>query len=262
MDSGDPGERSGATGVGAAPSPAVCVDERYYPDQGLSPEAAGRLQREWADLIVEEPLSQPPALIAGSDMHVGGDRALATIVVLRFPSLEPVETVHGEAAIGFPYVPGLLSWRELPALLNALARLTVRPDLLFADGHGIAHPRRFGLACHLGLAANIPTLGCAKSILRGQHAPLVEGRGVREPLVYRGRVVGTAVRTKDRVTPLYVSVGHRVALPEAVDYVLRSCTKYRLPEPNRLAHLAAQARARSPKAARYSSCTSSAVLWT
>ncbi len=226
------------------PSPAITIDHRYWPEQSLSPGEAGRLQAEWARLIAEEPLPAEPRLIAGADVHFRGDRALATVVVTRFPELTPTETVRGEAALEFPYVPGLLSWRELPALLDALARLTARPDLLFADGQGLAHPRGFGLACHLGLATGLPALGCAKSILRGDHAPLGDERGARQPLVYRRRVVGTALRTKDRTKPLYVSVGHRVTLDEAVDYVLRACTRYRLPEPNRLAHLAAQAWAR------------------
>lgn len=224
--------------------PSIQIDPRYEPDQALSPDAAGRLQGEWARLVREEPLPGPPRLIAGADVHLRGERALAVVVVVRFPTLEPVATVRGEARLGFPYVPGLLSWRELPALLDALRHLPARPDLLFADGQGLAHPRGFGLACHLGLATGLPALGCAKSILRGEHAPLDEGRGARQPLVYRGRTVGGALRTKDRAKPLYVSVGHRVTLDEASDYVLRCCTKYRLPEPNRLAHAAAQAWAR------------------
>ncbi len=226
-------------------TPAVAIDRRYLPDQALSPGEASRLQAAWARLVVEEPLPHPPRLVAGCDVHMRGDRALATVVVVRFPELDVVETVHREAELGFPYVPGLLSWRELPALLDALARLSTRPDLVFADGQGLAHPRRFGLACHLGLAIDLPTLGCAKSLLRGRHEPLEPQRGARAPLLDRGQLVGMAVRTRDNVTPLYVSVGHRVTLDEATDYVLRCCTRYRLPEPSRLAHVAAKARAAS-----------------
>lgn len=228
----------------AAPT-MVPIDRRFAPDQTLTPGEVSRLQQEWARLIREEPLPGPPRLIAGTDVHMRDDRALATVVVMRFPELEVVESVHGEARLGFPYVPGLLSWRELPALLDALERLTARPDLLLADGQGVAHPRGFGLACHLGLATALPTIGCAKSILRGDHAPLAPERGARGPLVYRGRIVGAALRTKDKVKPLIVSVGHRITLDEAVDYVSRCCTRYRLPEPNRLAHVAAQGRARA-----------------
>lgn len=220
---------------------AVRINRAYLPDQRQTPEEAGALQLRWARQIVESPLGEPPTLIAGCDVHLRGDLGRATIVVVRFPELEVVETVHGEAPIHFPYVPGLLSWRELPPLAVALGRLTVRPDLLFADGHGLAHPRAFGLACHLGLLADLPTLGCAKSILRGDHAPLPDERGARTPLVYRGRTTGTVLRSKDKVKPLYVSVGQRITLDECTEYVFRCCLKHRLPEPSRLAHNAALA---------------------
>lgn len=223
---------------------AVRINRVYLPDQGQRPEEAAALQMRWAKQVVEAPLAEPPTLIAGCDVHLRGDLGRATIAVLRFPSLELVETVHGEATVSFPYVPGFLSWREIPPIAVALGQLTVRPDVLFADGQGLAHPRGFGLACHLGLLSGLPTLGCAKSILRGDHDPLAEGRGAQAPLIYRGRVVGTAVRSKDRVKPLYVSVGNRITLDEATDLVLRAGVKHRLPEPSRLAHLAAQAWAR------------------
>jgi deoxyribonuclease V len=223
---------------------AVTIARQFWPDQKMSPEQVFPLQDRWAKLVVERPLPAPPTLIAGCDVHLRGDLARATVVVLRFPELEVVETVHGEITIDFPYVPGLLSWRELPPLLTALKKLTVRPDLLLADGQGLAHPRRFGLACHLGLASGLPTIGCAKSILRGNHDPVAEEKGATAPLVYRGQVVGMALRSKDRVKPLYVSLGHLITLDEAVGYVLACCLKHRLPEPNRLAHIAAQAWAR------------------
>jgi deoxyribonuclease V len=223
---------------------AVTIARQFWPDQRMTPEQVFPLQDRWARMVIEQPLPAPPTLIAGCDVHLRGDLARATVVVLRFPELEVVETVHGEIAIDFPYVPGLLSWRELPPLLTALRKLTVRPDVLMADGQGLAHPRRFGLACHLGLATGLPTLGCAKSILRGNHDPVGEEKGATAPLVYRGQVVGMAVRSKDRVKPLYVSVGHLITLDESVEYVLRCCLKHRLPEPNRLAHVAAQTWAR------------------
>lgn len=221
-------------------SRAVPINHAYLPDQRQTPEEASALQWRWAKQIAEVPLAAPPALIAGCDVHLRGDLGRATIAVVSFPELELVELVHGEAVVTFPYVPGFLSWRELPAIAVALGQLTVRPDLLFADGHGLAHPRAFGLACHLGLLAGLPTLGCAKSILRGDHAPLSEARGARTPLIYRERVVGTALRAKDRVKPLYLSVGHLITLDEATEYVLRCGLKHRLPEPSRLAHRAAQ----------------------
>lgn len=223
---------------------AVPIGRQFWPDQALAPEQVFPLQDRWARLVVERPLPAPPRLVAGCDVHLRGDLARATVVVLRFPELEVVETVHGEIAVHFPYVPGLLSWRELPPLLTALKQLTTRPDLLLADGQGLAHPRRFGLACHLGLATGLPTIGCAKSILRGDHAPLPDAKGATAPLVYRGQVVGTALRSKDRVKPLYISVGHLITLDEATDLTLRCCLKHRLPEPTRLAHVAAQTWAR------------------
>jgi deoxyribonuclease V len=223
---------------------AVTIVRQFWPDQKMTPEQVFPLQDRWAKLVVEQPLPAPPTLIAGCDVHLRGDLARATVVVLRFPELEVVETVHGAIAIDFPYVPGLLSWRELPPLLTALKKLTVRPDLLMADGQGLAHPRRFGLACHLGLASGLPSFGGAKSILRGTHDPVGEEKGATAPLVYRGQVVGMALRSKDRVKPLIVSVGHLTTLDEAVEYVLRCSLKHRLPEPNRLAHVAAQAWAR------------------
>lgn len=223
---------------------AITIARQFWPDQRMTLEEVFPLHDRWAKLVIERPLPAPPTLIAGCDVHLRGNLARATVVVLRFPDLAHVETVHGEIAIDFPYVPGLLSWRELPPILTALKRLTVRPDLLMADGQGLAHPRRFGLACHLGLATGLPTLGCAKSILRGAHGPLPETKGAFTPLVYREQVVGNVVRSKDGVKPLYVSVGHLITLDEATDIVLRCCLKHRLPEPSRLAHVAAQSWAR------------------
>ncbi len=227
----------------------VRANRAYWPDQRQTPEVVMALQGRWAKQIVETPLPAPPTIVAGCDVHLRGDRGRATIAVLRFPSLEPIETVYGEATITFPYIPGFLSWRELPAIAVALGKLTVRPDVLFADGHGLAHPRGFGLACHLSLLSGIPALGCAKSILRGDHAPLAAERGARAPLVYRGKVVGTALRSRDGVKPLYISVGNRLTLEEATDLVCRCGVKHRLPEPSRFAHLSAQAWARGKDAA-------------
>ena len=223
---------------------AVRINRAYLPDQGQQPNVASALQMRWARQVEQVQLASPPELIAGCDVHLRGDLGRATIVVVRLPSLEIVEAVHGEATVSFPYVPGFLSWREIPPIAVALGQLTVRPDLLFADGQGLAHPRGFGLACHLGLLSGLPTIGCAKSTLRGDHAPLAEERGAQVPLVYHDRVVGMAVRSKNRVTPLYVSVGNPITLDEATDLVLRTCLKHRLPEPSRFAHLAAQRWAR------------------
>jgi deoxyribonuclease V len=151
--------------------------------------------------------------------------------------MEVLASRHVERPCGFPYVPGLLSFREAPAVIEAVTALTERPDLLMCDGQGIAHPRGLGLASHVGLWLDLPTIGVAKSRLCGAHRPVGLRRGCRVRLVHDGRVVGSVVRTRTSVKPLYVSIGHRITLPEAVGWVLRAARGYRLPEPNRRAHL-------------------------
>jgi len=169
----------------------------------------------------------------------------AAVVLLALPSLEVVETIGASSLARFPYIPGLFAFRELPPLLAAFARLKRRPDVLMFDGHGIAHPRGFGLACHAGILFACPSLGCAKSILVGTHEPLAAERGSRSPLLFKDGVVGAAVRTRDGVRPVYVSAGHRIDLDTAVGLVLATSTRFRLPEPVRLAHAATTARMRA-----------------
>ncbi|WP_406674529.1 deoxyribonuclease V [Nonomuraea sp. N2-4H] len=179
-------------------------------------------------------------LVAGLDVHYrGGDALTAAVVVLDAATLEPVEQVvaHGEAA--FPYVPGLFAFRELPALVTALERLTTTPDLLVCDGYGLAHPRGFGLACHLGVLTGLPSLGVGKTPFVGTHEPPGEERGSWTPIVHEGAVVGRALRTRRGVKPVYVSQGHRISLDVATEQVLHLAARYRLPEPIRHAdHLA------------------------
>jgi len=175
--------------------------------------------------------------VAGVD--VGFERAgavtRAAVVVLDFPSLEPREQAVARQPTRFPYVPGFLSFREAPAVLAALEQLRQAPDLLLCDGQGIAHPRRFGIACHLGVLTDIPSIGVAKSRLIGTHGTVPEEKGAWVPLMEAGEVIGAVLRTRNGVKPLYVSIGHRVSLDTAIDYVLRCTTKYRLPETTRLA---------------------------
>jgi deoxyribonuclease V len=149
-----------------------------------------------------------------------------------------LEVAGAKTALAMPYIPGLLSFREIPLLLEAWRQLTLKPDLLMVDGQGIAHPRRLGIAAHLGVYLDMPAIGCAKSILVGHHEPLPPERGSRAPLVHRGETVGYAVRTKDKVNPVFVSCGHRVSQETAVRWVLECARGYRLPEPTRQAHLA------------------------
>ena len=183
--------------------------------------------------------------VAGVDLSPpDGETGLVrgAAVVLSYPDLEVIEVETAEDVPGFPYVPGLLSFRESPVLIQALAKLRAPPDLLLVDGQGLAHPRRFGLACHLGLLADVPTVGVGKSRLVGTHGPVGEARGEWAPLVHRGEEIGAAVRTRTGVSPVFVSVGHRLSLRSAIAWVLACGGRYRVPEPTRLAHHAAAAR--------------------
>lgn len=175
-------------------------------------------------------------LVAGADCAFSADgrTIFAGIAVVALPDLEPVATAWAKARVRFPYIPGFLSFREGPVFLLAVRRLPVRPDLWLFDGQGIAHPRGFGLAAHLGVLLDRPSVGCAKSRLVGEHAAPGPGRGDWTPLIFRGRRVGAVLRTRDGVRPLYVSVGHRISLAAAIRWVL-ACCAYRVPEPIRLA---------------------------
>ncbi len=172
--------------------------------------------------------------MAGVDVSYG-EVGRAAVVVLSFPGLEVLEEVAIEGAARFPYIPGLLSFREGPLALAALERVQTRPDVLMFDGQGYAHPRRLGLASHLGVYLDMPSIGVAKSRLVGTYAEPGPNIGDRSPLVHRGEVVGVALRTKPRTNPLFVSAGHKLDLETAVAVVLRSLRGYRLPEPTRLA---------------------------
>jgi deoxyribonuclease V len=207
----------------------------------LSPPEARRLQEELASRVVAGPALDLSGLryVAGADVSTQRDMAYATVVVLEFPRLSPVEVQGFEAPIQFPYVPGLLSFRELPSVVGALEKVETAVDALILDAQGLAHPRRMGLASHLGLLLNIPTVGCAKSRLVGSfEEPGIE-KGSATDLVHRGEVVGRVVRTREGVSPVYVSVGNGIDLESSVELVLACCTKYRLPESTRQAHNAA-----------------------
>ena len=185
-----------------------------------------------------------PRYVAGIDVSGKGadGRVRSAAVVLRWEDMAVVEVRTADTAPRFPYVPGLLAFREAPAVLDVLERLDTTPDLILADGQGLAHPRRFGLACHVGLLAGVPTIGCAKSLLVGRYSGLSPEHGASADLVHRDEVVGSAVRTRGGVSPVFVSVGHRVDLPAAVRLTLACCRGYRVPEPTRTAHHAAAGR--------------------
>lgn len=203
-------------------------------------EAIG-IQKELASRITFEPLPQRPETIAGVDVsfqRVGYKEydAQCGIAVIALDTLEIVDRAQWEGHITFPYVPGLLSFRELPSVIEALERLSVRPDIFMTDGQGYAHPRRLGLACHLGLALNRPTFGVAKSRLIGTHGKLGSKRGETTPLFDKDELIGMVVRTRANVKPVFVSVGHRVTLEEAVDLTLACAPRFKIPEPTRAAH--------------------------
>ncbi len=199
------------------------------------------IQQKLATQVSKKSEVTTPHFIAGVDISAGKGEGMATgaVVVLQYPELRVVETKIARGKLDFPYIPGLLSFRESPLTLAACQKLTTTPDLILIDGQGIAHPRRLGLASHLGLLLNTPAVGCAKSLLCGSHeAPGVEPGSYAE-VVERGEIIGAALRTKPGVKPVYISIGHKVDLQTAIYWVLKCCRGYRLPEPTRLAHLAA-----------------------
>jgi deoxyribonuclease V len=174
--------------------------------------------------------------VAGIDISIRDDRAIAAIVVLDFKSLEVVDYATNTGPVPFPYVPGLLSFRECPAIIAAAKKLRIEPDLLMVDGHGISHPRRMGIAAHVGLLFDKPTIGCAKSRLTGKHDEPNLKAGYYTDLWDKDELIGAVLRTKVSCLPLYISVGHKIELPTALDLILECGGGYRLPEPTRRAH--------------------------
>ena len=204
----------------------------------LEPRQAMELQKQLAyEVVAADEFRAPPATVAGIDLGYDAkkDTCRAVVVVLSFPALDLLETSEALLPIQFPYVPGLLSFRETPAAIKALEKLQITPDVILCDGQGLAHPRKFGIACHIGLFTDVPTLGVAKSLLVGKFEDLGETRGSTAALTYKNERIGTVLRTKDKVQPVYVSVGHKISLATATDLVLQCAPKYRLPETTRLA---------------------------
>ncbi len=209
---------------------------------------ARAIQMRLAGLVSRENKVRRPRLIAGVDISAPRfrGRVRGTVVVLSYPDLLVAEVGAVERTVDFPYIPGLLSFRELPVILAAYEKLKLRPELVLVDGQGIAHPRRFGIASHLGVLLGVPTIGCAKSLLCGAHGPLDAARGSTAVIEHEGEVVGATLRTREGVRPVYVSIGHQVDLAAAVFWVGGCCRGYRLPEPTRLAHQAASGRPLEP----------------
>lgn len=206
-------------------------------DWNLKPGAAVALQRELAQHVIREDELGEVRFIAGVDMAINEESGMAraAVVLLSYPDLVMQERHIYEEPLRMPYIPGLLSFREAPCVLGAFARLRQQPELVMVDGQGIAHPRRLGIASHLGLWLELPTIGCAKSILTGHSASLGEEAGACVPLIDAGETIGMVVRTRTGVKPMIISLGHRISLETSVRYVLACCRGYRLPEPTRQA---------------------------
>jgi deoxyribonuclease V len=209
----------------------------------VSVEEAVAIQQRLRTLVVRENGFDPAQVhtIAGVDASYR-DKAYAAVVVLALPDLQVVEQAVAERETPFPYVPGLLSFREAPAVLDAMEKLTARPDLLMFDGQGIAHPRRLGIAAHMGVYLGMPSVGCAKSRLTGSYTEPGPNAGDMAPLMAEREQVGVVLRSKARTNPLFISIGHLIDLPTAKSFVLRTLRGYRLPEPTRLADRLAGAR--------------------
>ncbi len=206
--------------------------------------AAATIQNRLRSRVIAEDRFTTITHVAGIDVGFEDDGRItrAAVAVLRFPELELVDQGIARRPTTFPYIPGFLSFREIPAVLDALERLAITPDILLCDGQGIAHPRRFGIAAHLGVLLDRPAIGVAKSRLIGTHAPVPDERGAWQPLDDQGEIIGAALRTRAGAKPLYISLGHRVSLPTAIDLVLRCAPRYRLPETTRWAHRLASGR--------------------
>jgi deoxyribonuclease V len=210
----------------------------------LTPKDAMALQEELRDRVICEDRIGTVQRVAGVDVgfEQDGNVTRAAVAVLSFPGLELQDSALARETTRFPYVPGLLSFREAPAVLEAFSRLRCAPDLLLYDGQGIAHPRRFGIASHVGLLLDLPSIGVAKTRLIGEHGRVPAAKGSWTPLTDGGEVIGAVLRTRTGVKPLFVSIGHRVSLEAAVHYVMACVTRYRLPETTRWAHHLAAAR--------------------
>src|SRR5271157_5066858 len=213
----------------------MAMELRLETRWNLTPREAIRLQKSLRERVELQDRFGDIRFVAGADMGFDPETevAFAGVIVYRLPELEEVERRMAQRPLRFPYVPGLLSFRESPVLLAAFARLRTEPDVILVDGHGMAHPRRFGIACHLGLLLDTPTIGCAKSILVGGEEELGAQAGSTAALVDKGEKVGVVLRTRDHVKPIYVTIGHRVSLESAVRIVAQCLDGFRIPKPTR-----------------------------
>lgn len=207
--------------------------------ENLTISKAREIQEKLASKVIVLGGPEKIEYVAGADLAFSKEdnTAFGAIVILSFPELKIVELKTGSMITPFPYIPGFLSFRETPLLLKLFSQLATVPDLVLIDGQGIAHPRRFGIASHLGLFLDIPTIGCAKNILVGEYEEPAKEKNSISEIYYKGEKVGMAVRTRNNVKPVFVSPGHKIDFPKSVEWVLKLCTRYRCPEPIRLAHI-------------------------
>lgn len=203
----------------------------------VTPTEAIEIQQKLRSNVIREDDFGKINYVAGVDVnyHHNDQITQAAVAVLSFPDLGLQESSIIQLPTNFPYTPGLFSFREIPPVLEALKQLKITPDLILCDGQGLAHPRRFGFACHLGVLTNIPCIGVAKTRYLGEHQPLDNERGSWQPLIDGGEIIGAVLRTRTGVKPVYISIGHKISLTTAIDYVLRCTPKYRLPETTRWA---------------------------
>ncbi len=204
----------------------------------LSPKDAIALQQRWRGRIITDDCFGEITTVAGVDVGFEDQNRItrAAIVVLRYPELKPIDSALVKLPTSYPYIPGLLSFREMPAILKAYEQLRITPDLLLCDGQGIAHPRRFGIACHLGLWLDKPAIGVGKTRLVGTYEEPADKKGAWTPLRDKGDTIGAVVRSRQGVKPIFISPGHRISLASSVDWAMRCVSRYKLPETTRYAH--------------------------
>jgi deoxyribonuclease V len=204
----------------------------------ITPKEAVLLQQQLQELVILEDKIGEIHTIAGTDVSydAGKKEARCVVAFLSYPELHLTSHTSSKMASAFPYIPGLLSFREIPPIVECFKKVQHPPDLIICDGHGLAHPRRFGLACHLGVMFNIPAIGVAKRLLIGEHEMVPQVRGAWQPILHMGETIGAALRSRSYTHPIYVSIGHRISLETAIEWVVNCLTRFRLPETTRWAH--------------------------
>lgn len=205
----------------------------------ISVKEALDIQNKLSKCVIQQKLDKPVKVLAGCDVAFEKNSYLACagIVLMSFPELDLIDEKVIFSTVKFPYIPGFLSFRETPALLEIFKTIKAKIDLIFVDGYGIAHPRKFGIASHLGLILDLPTIGCGKTYLIGEYDEPKVDAGDYSWLFYKDEIVGAVVRTKTKVKPIFVSVGHKICLNDAIEFTLKCCKGYRIPEPIRMAHI-------------------------